>query len=58
MTQAEKKKDVICDAVRVIEDPWCLKQLAMFIYNMTNAKQNGHSEDELAAEIIKKGGLL
>ena len=47
------KQDIICDAVRTIEDPWMLKQLAMFIYNMTNEKQNGSSEGAKAAEIVQ-----
>ena len=47
------KQDIICDAVRAISDEWTLKQLAKFIYNITNAKQNGHSADEKAAEIVE-----
>lgn len=49
----KNKQDIICDAVRAISDEWTLKQLATFIYNITNAKQNGHSTNEKAAEIIE-----
>lgn len=47
------KQDIICDAVQAMSDEWNIKQLARFIYNLTNAKQNGHNTDEKAAEIVE-----
>lgn len=53
MKTKKTKQEIICDAIMAIEDPWILKQLARLIYNVTNEKQNGHSADEKAAEIVE-----
>lgn len=49
----ENKNTIICEAVKAINDEWNLNQLARFIYNLTNEKQNGSNEDYKAAEIVK-----
>lgn len=50
----KNKNEILCEAVKVINDEWTLKQLARFIYNLTNEKQNGPGEDSRAAEIVKE----
>lgn len=49
----DNKKDIICNAVRAIENDFTLNMIANLIYNITNERQNGQSNDTRAAEIIK-----
>ena len=48
-----EQKQIIIEAINAIDDEWILNQIAMLIYNITNEKQNGHSADNKAAEIIQ-----
>lgn len=49
----KNKNTIICEAVKAINDEWTLTQLARFLYNLTNEKQNGPSEKSKVAEIVK-----